>query len=78
MIQGNVSRKASIIYSGMEETRKTLNIFEHSDSSFPVIGDGAVFMAIIRIRIQNYFRKAMLLDIIAENSTEGEITLKEE
>lgn len=31
-------------------------------------------MTITRIRIQNYFRKAMLLDTIAKNSTEGEIT----
>lgn len=31
------------IHSAIEETRKALNIFAHSDASFPVIGDGSVF-----------------------------------
>ena len=31
------------IDSAIEETRKVLNIFAHSDGSFPVIGDGSVF-----------------------------------
>lgn len=31
------------IHSAIEETRKALNIFAHSDGSFPVIGDGRIF-----------------------------------
>lgn len=31
------------IDSAIEETRKALNIFAHSDGSFPVIGDGCIF-----------------------------------